>query len=80
MKEQSTIDISLVDELNEVKAILTFLNDSIISILTTCEEKPPLIKTPYGISLVFNSIFSRLDAIKETIDQECKTQKNSSEK
>lgn len=72
-KEKKNFDISIIDELNEIKAILAFLSDSTVSILSTSNEKLPLTKTPHGMSLVFSSIIERLDNLKETINLECKT-------
>lgn len=70
-KEKNDFDVSIVDELDEITAILSYLSDSTLSIFTC--EKPPLTKTTHGTSLIFSSIIERLENIRGKIDLKCKT-------
>ena len=61
---------SVSNELDKIKAMLTFMADSTDLLLTTTmsEGQIPMSETPYGMHLFFMELISKLDKASRSVD------------
>lgn len=68
--EKTATNIDIKDELKEIKAVTSFLHDSVSLILDTCLKGSLNIlpDTPFGIGLVFDWLNNKIDVVRDTMD------------
>ncbi|MBF0345327.1 MAG: hypothetical protein HQL06_13990 [Nitrospirae bacterium] len=61
---------TMADELDKIKAMLTFMADTTDLLLTSTmrERQQPMKDTPYGMHLLFMELISKLDKACKTTD------------